>query len=500
MLRNAVRPPLVRVRSAMLALGLAAGLTAPTSASGALGGAKPLTTTTRADLRSVVVGGTSARWCFDKSLDLTRLTPRDFALGGYRSSALPAHPVRVRYADAPGGLGRACVIGDFTSSSGDLGAYTIGQVAQGAVVGLAGATGNRADAVSLDGSTSHSGARGHTAAPDLVGINVDPLDGTVYFTFDQDIGAVAAPADFHVYAADGTRHDAQDAVFAGRVVRARFDPAATLAFASRGYVGPGAVIGAADSGPNPLSSAVVPTQSGDTARPDLQAAELSPDEGVVDFMYEPGRPLAAGGQSLDPSAFSVSLADGSTLAGTSALIVDESRVRVTFPTSAATGEYVVEAGAREGAVRDEATGTSSSAGAVPLGGNAGALAGGFTTGPDAIAVAFDRASGIATVIFDQRVFSADPAGFHLLDASGANIGAAASSAFIPGRGTRGAAVVQARFTREQVAGARALEIRGYGPGATCTNAGCAGAAATVVTATGNRDAANVQQILSPGRP
>jgi len=191
------------------------------------------------------------------------------------------------------------------------------------------------------------------------------------------------------------------------------------------------------------------------------------------------------------------LADGTVLRGSTAAAIDPATVRVGFPATVFTQEYLVSVSADEGALEDPDTHLVSAAGGALLGGNAEARAGGYTTAPDAVAVVFDRTAGTATVAFDQSIFATEPSGFRLLDAAGSDIGAAATSAPVPVVYGPDPRVVRVRFTPRQIASARALEIRGYRPGSTCATGVCGGP--SVTTAISGRDAGNVQQILSPGR-
>lgn len=488
--------PVLHLRSTLaLLLGGAIVLAGPTStAPAALAGAKPLSTPNRPDLRYASVDGTTARWCFDKSLDASSPpSPDDFALAGYGSASLSLAPKGLRYVDAKGGgLALACVTGQIPA---DLRSYTIGMVADGAVSALGGRDPNRGDATALAGSDSHSGSRGFTSGPDLLGTAPDPATGQMAFVFDQGLGALATSG-FHFYSADGTRHDAISAKIEGRVVLVRFGPGVDLGSAVRAFVDPGAATSTSRSGaiPSPLASSVLPGGRTDTLRPDLQSAVFSPDGNFVDFAYDPSVRLSDQEGAVDPSKFRAYLADGTALTGTSATLHEGSRVRVEFPTTELTAELLVHAAAGEGAVRAADSGAPSSAGGVAIGGSAGALAAGFTTGPDALAVTLDATSGTADVIFDQRVFTAQPQDFRLLDGAGTDIGAEATAAVIPSN-VRGPTVVSVHFTPAQIQRARALEVRGYGARSSCSGSECG--AAAVMTAAGGDDAGNDQQILSP---
>src|SRR6202012_5577178 len=79
-------------------------------------------------------------------------------------------------------------------------------------------------------------------------------------------------------------------------------------------------------------------------------------------------------------------------------------VTVAFSNGSQINEYDVKAAVVPGAVTvlNEPT-SGNTYGSVPVGDNAGAFARGFTTGPDATAVAFNSTAGTATITFDQRI-------------------------------------------------------------------------------------------------
>ena len=154
-------------------------------------------------------------------------------------------------------------------------------------------------------------------------------------------------------------------------------------------------------------------------------------------------------------------------------------------------------------------------GSAPIGGNAGAFASGFSTAPDAFRVSFDTQTNTAQVLFDQRVFTANPGNFVLLDANGNPI---ASASTVTGQANPdgstdplrlGLVTVSFPSPAVQVGNAKALEIRGAlgtiatGSAATGTFAVSGGSVfntGTGTTGTGAApagDALNVQQIVSP---
>jgi hypothetical protein len=254
------------------------------------------------------------------------------------------------------------------------------------------------------------------------------------------------------------------------------------------------------------SAPVAGTSGATTTLPDLQAGQLSNDGTFVAFTLD--RPLGAfpspGAAGTSQASFQVWLADGALL--TSACVESQASFAgvLTAGTCGANGqlpnnvvraffvapgaalshekEYAVKAAIVPGAV--QTTGTVGNGFAeVPIGGNAGAFAGAFTTGPDAFNVNFDNTTNTASVKFDQRVFGTVPSSFVLLDANGTPLPGGTGQQAAP---TNGAPIITVSFTGVSVSQAKALEIKG--PLATPF----AGAAA--VTANGYP---TIQQIVSP---
>jgi hypothetical protein len=70
--------------------------------------------------------------------------------------------------------------------------------------------------------------------------------------------------------------------------------------------------------------------------------------------------------------------------------------------------------------------------AKPAGGNAGAFARGFTSGPDVFAATDSKSTGVVTIAVDQRVFAAVGTGFFAVDDTGFPVaGSTAGSVGIP---------------------------------------------------------------------
>jgi len=204
--------------------------------------------------------------------------------------------------------------------------------------------------------------------------------------------------------------------------------------ARRVWTAENAVSSVADSGAQIFSAQQgtnMPTAAngGATNLASLVSGVLSSNGSDVSYTFD--HPINASDTNADD--FFVTLANGSILTGSTASIGNASNnVVVTFdgsngPSMNKQNEYAVQAGVYPGAVQattgsplcftsaesnlnsdnctDSGAGTfySNSPGAVPIGGNAGAFARGFTTSGDVFAVTFNRTSNVATVFLDQRV-------------------------------------------------------------------------------------------------
>jgi hypothetical protein len=178
----------------------------------------------------------------------------------------------------------------------------------------------------------------------------------------------------------------------------------------------------ADS-PNPTDSVVMPSapNSGTTARADLVSASLSSDGDSVDYTFS--TPVVI----ENTSDFFVDTSDTGDLysdcgsCGTPSLI-SPTVVQVSFGQSLSSiDEYAVLAGADAGAVEPQANPSGDYENyyeGVPIGGNAGAFARGFTTGADVFGVVFNKAAGAVTVDLDQRANYVDTSEICLLNSAG----------------------------------------------------------------------------------
>ncbi len=223
--------------------------------------------------------------------------------------------------------------------------------------------------------------------------------------------------------------------------------------------------------PNALQGQSSPTSAGTTILPDLQSATLSADGNSVSYTFD--RQLNSGTPAVARN-FYVVLSNGDVVNGTSASTTSSTTITVTFAANPAGpgavppfnsgglsnyNEYAVQAGVTGNAVTAVGSPTatsqfpppqlvltpttiSDSPGSTAIGDNVGAVARGFTTGPDVYNVAINTTTNVVTVFFDQRVDDAAGnlavcAGVKLLNAAGSVIGGPSSSCSIPAFPTAG---------------------------------------------------------------
>jgi hypothetical protein len=433
----------------------------------AMAGANPITTSNRADLRSVQrVGSNQARFCFDRALANQPFSPGSFQLGGYRVGTFLAGSGTTLDTDP------SCVLVGFPPA--DLASYSFGQVAGGAVTPSApGSAPNLADSTANLGSTSHSGTTGHTVGPDLVGVSPDQaFPNQLIYSFDQPVDptTVGAASGFGFYDPDGGRHNATAVTGVDNLgnVRVAFSTLDSSAGSPVRVVVDKGTVFASTPNPekgNPDWSAVIPATTGSTARPDLVSAALVFGPGnqptnQVDYGFN--KAIAA---IPSPASFRVFYSDATFDEGVSAAVVGGAGgnvVRVAFPAGVASiQEEMVVASVLQNAA-DSPQGNGNTAGGAPVGDNGGAFATGFSNGPDAFGVTFDTGTGAVVVTFDQRVDPAtiSPGGFRLLDGHGDVVASGATSVGVGQTAVPGPTQVALQFTPQQVSAAGALEIQG----------------------------------------
>lgn len=525
-------------------------LVAAGSAQAAMAGANPLVTTNRPDLKTVtLMAGTNnkAQFCFAQTV-VQIPSQSAFALGGYDGKSDPTdgtdqylvstNPTVVDPAN------NKCVDASFPVSigdSGDLPQYTFGQVGEGAVLTQVGSgfVGNRSDSTALSGSNTHTGTAGHTAYPDLTGVVVDNVGtgNTLDFIYDKQLQISSVdPSKFLAYYQDGTDittigTGVTGVVVGGNVVKVTFSAPLNDPVHGPVVIGVSNADAVADQTADHEAgtvdtAAVAGTAGATTTLPDLIATQLSTDGTYVDYTFD--KPLGAlptnaasnfeialsNGQDIgmnnpppspatDPADEHVCAVTQTSFDGQATISEDgppapstlctaplpqlpNNVVRVFFNELPHEYEAAVKADVMPGAVVTKTGGVGNGFGELPIGGNQGAFAAGFSTGPDAFRVTFDNATNTASVLFDQRVMGTNASSFVLLDANGTPLPGGVGQTAGPDAAdttTPGPYVITVSFTGASVANAKALEIQGP---------------LTFETAAAEASLApNVQQIVSP---
>ena len=522
------------VRLALLVGAIAALPVFAGSAQASVGGAPPPTTNFRPDLISVhLLTGLNAgraQFCFDKPIAVGG-SGASYRLIGYRWDTVllgAGAPVL----DSTGKCALVLMGPDHSGGQADLASYSDGSVLGGAVsAAISGGQANLPDSSPLLDSTSHNGTAGHTTGPDLVGVTVGAPAGTneIIYTFDQplDTGSPIRANNFEFYDAAGNIHDGVTITGIDSVgdVRVNFGKTVVTSNAVIANIdscignvnGCTGVVGQSDT-PDPETyapeaSVTVPGTGGVTALPDLVSTTLVPgSSNQIDYTFDKN---VASATADDFQAYT---SNGDDILGKSAVVLpDGTTVRVTF-SSPNVSSYLEEIvwGEEDGGAVTDTNGNGNTFGGKPAGDNAGAFATGFTNGPDATSVTFDKTSGQVTVFFDQRV-AANAAGqpvdntgaviplgrWTLLDANGNALGNP-STATVQSTGPYQSSVLLTFSNPALVSVAQSLEISGnqassganpyvqYGgsPLAAVFTSGDPGI-------TGFQAAGNVQQILAP---
>jgi hypothetical protein len=507
-----------RGRLAGLALGLVAlgvPLVGASSASAAMGTSPTFVPQNRPALVSVTdQGGTGlVNFCFGTSGGQAVVPepppggtgaydPNDFALGGYDDG-------NVQPAATVSQLNNNCVQATF--ALGEIGEYTYGTVNDSAVVAIIAGNpvGNLQDSAPLIGSSSNNGTRGFTTGLDLVNV-LSPGSNRLAFVFDQDVrednlsagcpGADCITDNFLYYDGGGNLHGRGGAAIisiSGNVVVVQYqNPPDPVADARIGLVQDHAFAVEDPGGANIFNPIRADTPglhstrtsvgsvgvagaagSGNTADIEATGAALvnNGNSNQINFTFENN---VATGAGFDPDCFVAVTSNNNQLNGDAASITDNV-VTVTFNGMQNISEMIVRAGIQTpdpGGVFDPGFGTlncvQSATGAVPntmaglpVGGNVGAVATGYTVGPEALAGA-TFSGGNVTVPVDQRV---DPASFGfgtlnqvvLLDDQGNPIGGPPSAASVTGNGSpTDPHAVTFTFDPVAVSAARGLQLLG----------------------------------------
>jgi hypothetical protein len=462
-------------RIAVGLVALAAPLFAASAAQGAIGTSKTLLTTNRPDLTSVTVAGpATVNFCFDTNIDPNGgsfpAVANSFDLGGYDEDTQTPNAAHI----TANRLNATCAQVTYTNNNGgaiDLTKYSIGTVQANAVLGFesGGPVGNLDDSAPLIGSDAHNGTRGLTAGPDLQTVIRDTTNNRITYVFDQLADAcgpgVAPPcagAQFGFFDQAGTGFNGATVLNeTGNTVTVQFAPGvspvsdATIAGSLGGVVQSRTPD---PTHPNPQAVVAVPNTSGNTDRPDVSSASLvngGVSSNQVDFVYDSqvANPVA--------SRFHVASSDVGTLDGDAAAVIGTGNtVRVTFTGAAPITELLVQAHADDAAVTDTTGSVPSTRGSAPIGGNAGAFSLGYTTGPDAQALAIDRSTGAVTMTMDQRVDPATivPGNINLVNTQGTVSAAVPATVSVSSTTNPGPVTVTAQFTPGQVSGIAGVQL------------------------------------------
>ncbi|WP_354699192.1 hypothetical protein DSM112329_04901 [Paraconexibacter sp. AEG42_29] len=440
------------LRSAAVSVVALASLATAGSAQAALGGGKVPALTDRPNLVSVTPSATAITFTYDRTIGCPGgCDATEFNVGGYdvddtvqgQSATVSGNSVRVVFA----------------GGNPDTDQLTFGLVEDNAVntQGSLGAT-NLSDSVRVTGAEGESGTRGHTTGPDLVSaVATGGGSNFITLTFDQDISD--DPNDFDgtqvlITKADGTQVGGIDATVSID------DNTADVEFLNTDPVTGAKLVtvstGTAESDdfgtPSPTLSVQVGTQNQDSQAPILKSAELA---GADTVLYTFDKAIGA----ATPGQFFAVVSDTTRVAGLSATVVgDGKQVQVQFDFDQYT-EYLVSAHVNAGAATAQADNTPSVLAGVPIGGNAGAKATGFTDAPDAVQATYSGANVVVTL--DSRIdvnpVFITPANFQLLADDGTIIGGT-PTATPQAQGVPGPSRINLLYNTTAVANARGIRL------------------------------------------
>jgi hypothetical protein len=447
------------------------------------------------------------------------MAPSSFDLGGYRwDTSASAQAVNVDSGNT-NCVDATISLSPNGGSGRRLADYTFGSVFDAGVksnIGGSGSPGNVGDSTANLDSTSHSGTTGHTAGPDLQGVAIDTTNNRIVYQLDQgfDSGTFQGAGGanlantmrrFGYTDGNGLSHfgdpslaatklvfDAnagtvaipfsagdrvQDAVRAWILRTANPTPATPVGTPNgRGGMTDNAGNTNSEGTPpqevsNPLLSVIVPGSGGAASSPNLIAASLVPGStgtNAIDYTFDTGVNVATGTGNGAPQ-FTAVASNGQEVLGESAVVLPGgTTIRVTFaPTANIQNfqEMIVAASvygdgdiAGQGGAVSSSNGAENTPGGLPVGDNAGAFGNGFTNGPDAFSVSFNKSTGEVIIPFDQRVCTINNSGFQLLAASGTSISATPTSTSVETTGFTSR--VHVLYGTTDLAPAAAIELRG----------------------------------------
>ncbi|WP_354699196.1 hypothetical protein DSM112329_04905 [Paraconexibacter sp. AEG42_29] len=437
------------LRTAAVSAVALAALASAGSAQAAMGGGKVPALTDRPNLVSVTPSATAVTFTYDRTIDCPGgCNGAEFIVGGYSvftqvagtAATVSGNSVRVTFAGGnpdTDALTYGTVLGNAVNTQGSLGATNLG------------------DSVRIAGAQGESGTRGHTIGPDLVSaVATGGGSNFITLTFDQDIDDDAADfngAQVFMVKADGTTTAGLDptASVDGNTADVQFPPGSPVAGAKQVYV-----LNAAKNPDfavfSPIRSVQVGTQNQDSQAPILKSAEITSADTVL-FTFD--KTVA----TPTPGAFFVYLADTVPYpAGSATIVGDGKHVQAQFPVDQFT-EYLVSAAVAPGSVVAQADGTAAPYAGVPIGGNAGAKATGFTSSPDAVQATYSGANVVVTL--DSRINpgAVNAANFDLLADDGTEIGGT-PTATPQAQGVPGPSRVNLLYNTTAVGNARAVRL------------------------------------------
>ena len=416
---------LKRASFARLAVGLAVlafPLLATSVAQASIAGAIPSTTTIHPDIRSATIDPTIGT---QGVAGLLRQGPEHHARpAGLRARWLPCRPCATCGRCGDRSDQHQLRIGLFPDPAPAIarGTSTTTRPSPwlpGAVLANAGLVPNLFDSVTLTGSTSHSGTRGVTTAPNLVGVlppsGTNQVTHSLTYVFDKN--AVTTPATnirfFFETAAGGVCQGLPIATLAGdgtTVITVAFNDAPCLGvvnavkagvFQIGGVGGVTAQYDAASTNADVLANIPTCGNPCSTQRPDLLSAVLNANQDQITYTFD--HPVVL----VNPAGFRAEFANGQVLDSTGAQCNGTTVCTAQFSGNLSRqSEYAVGSWSGIGTVvaADNITASGLSLpGYAPIGGNAGAFARGFTTGPDVFGITINKTTGQVLVNLDARV-------------------------------------------------------------------------------------------------
>ena len=147
----------------------------------------------------------------------------------------------------------------------------------------------------------------------------------------------------------------------------------------------------------------VPETTGDTSDPDLVSADLVAGGDSDQMLFTYNNQIDPG----DETRCEAVMSNGDTVVADNVLVTGPNTLQVEFDPVLQRKRAGRRAGDRGGCVLDANSDQPSTAALKPAGGNLGAQATGYSTGPDAQALLINRNNDTVTIRLDQRIDPAD---------------------------------------------------------------------------------------------